>query len=103
MDPLTRYVWLFVRGQESIRITRDRTELGLFVYGPAAAEQVRTFESVDGLKEYMEGLTQELQAERWTLHATLDRRGSRAEGGDAAARERRRPREAAVSEKDEPT
>ena len=82
--------WLFVRGGESIRMTRLTMGATLLVYGPGAIEHSHHFNDEATLEDFRRWYHARLVDEGWFLQATGDRRKSR---GAAPGLERRRPRE----------
>jgi hypothetical protein len=83
---------LFVRGEQSIRITRASTGMRLLTYGPADAKHSHDFTSAPSLEEFLESYQQRLKNEGWVLAIIAERRQSEQEippGHERRARERR--------------
>jgi hypothetical protein len=66
--------WLFVRNDESIRVTRDSSAFVLLVCGPGSAEHSHHFDSETSLEEFRAWYEQLLESEGWTLKGALERR-----------------------------
>ena len=69
-------VWLFIRGDESIRITRFPTALTLLIHGPGHAEHSHKFESRASLEDFQQCHEQRLLSAGWMLVEVADRRRS---------------------------
>jgi hypothetical protein len=68
--------WLFVRGEESIRIQRASPGIRLLTYGPADAKDFHDFTSVALLEEFLESYQQRLKNDGWVLAIVSERRQS---------------------------
>jgi hypothetical protein len=79
-------VWLFLRGDRAIHVTRLPVGMTLLVRGPGSAEHSHHFDSEDSLNEFWRGYKRHLLGEEWVLHPTGDRRS----GSRPAVRDRRR-------------
>jgi hypothetical protein len=66
--------WLFVRNDESIRVTRDSSAFVLLVCGPGSAEHSHHFDSETSLEDFRAWYEQLLESEGWTLKGALERR-----------------------------
>jgi hypothetical protein len=66
--------WLYVRGEQSIRITRTPSGTGLVSYGPRRAEKHYEFASAAALDEFFDSYRQRLLRQGWTLAIMADRR-----------------------------
>ena len=73
---IKRQNWLFVRGDESVRIMSFLSGLTLLVCGPGTAEHSQHFNSEASLDEFRRGYEQRLIDDKWELLAEADRRGS---------------------------
>ena len=67
---------LFVRGEQSIRITRASTGKRLLTYGPADAKHSHDFTSAASLEEFLESYQQRLKNDGWVLAIVSERRQS---------------------------
>jgi hypothetical protein len=79
--------WLFVRGEESIRIKRASTGVRLLTYGPGDATGSHDFTSAASLEEFLQSYQQRLKNDGWVLAIVAERRQSDQEV--SPARERR--------------
>jgi hypothetical protein len=74
---LEEFVWLFTKGDQSVRITRsllgDRT-WRLLVEGPADAQEVRSFAEMAACIDGQSGIEQRLRALGFYLDRTSNRR-----------------------------
>lgn len=80
-------VWLYVRGTESIRVTKLPLALMLLIHGPGHVEDIRRFASLTALDEFRGAHEHGLLDEGWTLHFTVERR-SGDEGEESSERRR---------------
>ncbi len=80
---IKRQSWLFVRGDESVRMMSFLSGLTLLVCGPGTAEHAHHFDTEASLDDFRRGFEQRLIDDKWELLAEADRRGS--------AQQRRRP------------
>ncbi len=71
-----RQVWLFVRGDESVRIMSILSGLTLLVCGPGTAEHAHHFDSEASLEDFRRWYEQRLIDDKWVLTEDPDRRGS---------------------------
>lgn len=83
--------WLFIRGGESIRMTKLSMGGTLLVYGPGPVEHTHHFNDDAVLEDFRRWYHARLIDEGWFLESTSDRRTE--QRGPAPARDRRRPRE----------
>jgi hypothetical protein len=84
--------WLFVRGEESIRIKRASKGVRLLTYGPRDAKSAHDFTSPASLDEFLHSYQQRLKDDGWVLAIVAERRQSDTEvppGHERRARERR--------------
>src|SRR5688572_16093631 len=82
--------WLYTKGKESIRLTRDTTGLMLMVCGPGSTEHVHTFDSGATLKEFLGWYEARLDADGWVSHRFVDRRREADRGAVPPGPDRRR-------------
>jgi hypothetical protein len=80
-------VWLYVRGTESIRVTKLPLALILLIHGPGHVEDIRRFTTLAALDEFRDAHEHGLLDEGWTLHFTVERR-SGDEGDKGSERHR---------------
>ena len=73
---IKRQSWLFVRGDESVRIMSFLSGLTLLVCGPRNAEHAHHFDSEASLDDFRRGYEQRLIDDKWALAEDADRRGS---------------------------
>jgi hypothetical protein len=66
--------WLFVRKDESIRMTRESTAFVLLVCGPGSTEHSHQFDTETSLEEFRAWYEERLDTEGWTLKGTVERR-----------------------------
>jgi hypothetical protein len=66
--------WLFVRGEESVRMTRLPLGATLLVCGPGHAEHSHHFDSEASLEEFRRWYEQRLFSEGWAVQGTVERR-----------------------------
>ena len=65
---------LFVRGDESIRITAHPPSMTLHVFGPGRAQKAHEFTSATDFGEFLDSFGQQMLASGWTLLDVADRR-----------------------------
>jgi hypothetical protein len=70
----TEAVRLFVRGDESVRITTHNRTLSLSVFGPGRVQKVHEFTSTEALAEFLESFEQQMLGNGWMLLDVADRR-----------------------------
>ena len=70
----TEGVRLFVRGDESVRITTHNRMLSLSVFGPGRVQKVHEFTSTTALGEFLESFEQQMLGNGWMLLDVADRR-----------------------------
>ena len=80
---------LFVRGEESIRITTHPPSMSLKVFGPGRLQKSHEFASAAEFGEFLDSLGQQMQASGWTLLDVAERRQGVARRSDQM--EGRRP------------
>jgi hypothetical protein len=77
MTGLVETIWLFVRGEESVRVIRAATPEGrarLLVYGPGNVQATHEFEDGVTCTHREAEMERELVAEGFTLEQFTDRR-----------------------------
>jgi hypothetical protein len=73
MTSMVRETWVYIRGDESIWITRDAD--CLYISGPLDAAQTRVFDTEASLTEFVHAFGAHLTTkEGWVLQAFVDRR-----------------------------
>ena len=72
-------VWLFVRGEESIRITRAPSGARLLTFGPREAHQSYDFAGSASLEQFLQEYQQRLLNDGWVLAIVSERRQSERE------------------------
>jgi hypothetical protein len=72
--PNTEAVRLFVRGDESVRLTTHNRTLSLSVFGPGRVQKVHEFTSTAALGEFLESFEQQMLGNGWMLLDVADRR-----------------------------
>ena len=82
--------WLFLRGDESIRIVRDPNAFVLRVAGPGYERSVHAFKNEDEVGEFQRNFEARLLAEGWILAASQERRSGRDRRQHPRSSERRR-------------
>jgi hypothetical protein len=65
---------LFVRGEESIRITTHPPSMTLQVFGPGRLQKSHEFTSAADFGEFLNSFGQQMLANGWTLLDVADRR-----------------------------
>jgi hypothetical protein len=75
--------WLFLRGNDSIRIARDPSALVLRVEGPGYEREVHAFKHEAELDEFQRSYEARLLTEGWVLGASQERRSGRDRRGAA--------------------
>ena len=83
--------WLFVRGEESVRIVRDPREFILRIEGPGYEREVHAFKSETEIGEFQRNYEARLVAEGWMLGASQERRSGRDRRSNPRGGDRRRP------------
>ena len=68
--------WLFVRGKESIRVTRDPAATTLLMFGPGSLQNSHEFDSAASLEAFRQSHEQRVLREGWVLLDVSDRRAS---------------------------
>ncbi|MEE9207623.1 MAG: hypothetical protein V3U67_04495 [Gemmatimonadota bacterium] len=84
-----RQSWLFVRGDESVRMMSFLSGLTLLVCGPGTAEHSQHFDSEASLDKYRRWYEQSLIDDKWVLAEDVDRRRSGQQRPPARERRRR--------------
>ena len=87
---MTVLAWLFVRGEESVRIVRDPKAFVLRVEGPGYEREVHAFKDEAEVGEFQRNYEARLLAEGWMLGASQERRSGRDRRADARGPDRRR-------------
>ena len=67
------HAWLFVRGEESIRLTTSPTGT-LLIFGPRDAHQSCDFTDATTLAQFVESYQQRLLGDGWVLAIVAERR-----------------------------
>jgi CheY-like chemotaxis protein len=80
--------WLFIRGPQSVRITKLPLALAVVVRGPGSTEGTHRFQNEGALDDFLHGYRCRLVAEGWSLQET-ERRVARADSVTPFAGERR--------------
>jgi hypothetical protein len=78
MTGLVETIWLFVRGEESVRVIRASTperRARLLIYGPGNTHATHEFQDGIACAERESQIEQELIADGFTLAQFTDRRG----------------------------
>jgi len=70
---LVAHAWLFVRGEESIRLTSSPTGT-LLIFGPGDAHQSCDFTDATTLTRFLESYQQRLLGDGWVLAIVAERR-----------------------------
>ena len=83
--------WLFVRGEDSVRIVRDPVAFVLRIEGPGYEREVHAFKSEGEIGEFQRNYEARLLAEGWVLGASQERRSGRDRRSDPRGSDRRRP------------
>jgi hypothetical protein len=87
---MTVLAWLFVRGEESVRIVRDPGAFVLRVEGPGYEREVHAFKDEAEVGEFQRTYEARLLAEGWMLGASHERRSGRDRRGTSRGQDRRR-------------
>jgi hypothetical protein len=87
---MTVLAWLFVRGEESVRIVRDPGAFVLRVEGPGYEREVHAFKDEAEVGEFQRHYEARLLAEGWMLGASQERRSGRDRRGNSRGPDRRR-------------
>lgn len=74
MTVLSRVTWLFVRGDESVRVSQLDPGLAITADGPGHSERVFTFGDEPTADEFLRLYEQDLLDDGWVLQAFVDRR-----------------------------
>ena len=82
--------WLFLRGEESIRIVRDPRAFVLRVEGPGYEREVHAFKDEAGVGEFQRIFEERLLADGWMLGASQERRSGRDRRANSRGLDRRR-------------
>jgi len=69
------HAWLFVRGEESIRISSP-TSATLLACGPGIAKRAYNFDNPASMQEFLQSYQERLLSEGWVLAALAERRES---------------------------
>jgi hypothetical protein len=72
--PDAEAIRLFVRGDESIRITTHNRTLSLSVFGPGRVQKVHEFTTTAALGEFLQTFEQQMLGNGWMLLDVTDRR-----------------------------
>ena len=93
MTGLVETIWLFVRGNDSVRVIRAATPEGrarLLIYGPGNSNTTHEFDNVVSCTTYEAALEKELVADGFTLDQFTDRRSGMERRSTPRGGERRR-------------
>ena len=82
MFPEAPVAWLYIQGQQSIRIQQSADKLMLLVCGPGSAEHSHIFDSIGTREDFLRWYTTMLGREGWTLQMVPDRRVRGTETGE---------------------
>ena len=96
MDDLARHHWLYIRGDESVHITR--LQFKVRVDGPGATEQLHLFNEGAAVETFLGWYGEALSRDGWVLQGYVDRRATKAARGPYTEPDRRRPRVWAIVE-----
>jgi hypothetical protein len=96
MDDLARHHWLYIRGDESIHVTR--LQFKVRVAGPRATEQLHLFNEGAAVEIFLGWYGEALRRDGWVLQAYVDRRDTEAARAPYAGPDRRRPRVLSIEE-----
>jgi hypothetical protein len=69
--------WLFLRGDESIRIVRDPEVCALKIEGPGYEREIHAFKDEATLAEFQRDYEAGLASQGWLLGASQERRSGR--------------------------
>jgi hypothetical protein len=93
MTGLVETIWLFVRGEQSVRVIRAATPEGrarLLIYGPGNTQSTQEFQDGVTCAHREAEMERELIAEGYTLEQFTDRRGGLDRRSAPRGTERRR-------------
>jgi hypothetical protein len=82
--------WLFMRGEQSIRVTRAPSGARLLTFGPGEAHQAYDFAGNASLEQFLQEYQQRLLDDGWLLAIVSERRQSEK---DVPPHQERRARE----------
>jgi hypothetical protein len=82
--------WLFLRGNESVRIVRDPGVFVLRVEGPGYEREVHAFKTEAELAEFQQSYETRLRTDGWVLGASQERRSGRERRTNSRGLDRRR-------------
>ena len=74
MTSTPQQAWLYVRGDESIRVVKFPIALILRTFGPGHASQTYPFQQDAPLEDFRRAHEEQLLTDGWTLHVTYERR-----------------------------
>jgi len=77
MQRLSRVTSLFIRGEESIRLSHLDTKLSVTAEGPGQNQRIFTFGDQATADEFLRLYEQNLIDDGWVLQAVVDRRSGR--------------------------
>lgn len=66
--------WLFVRGDESIRIIKNQSTTTLLIFGPGPRQNSHEFENEASLEEFRQSFEHRVLLDGWVLLDVGDRR-----------------------------
>lgn len=93
MEALARVEWLFVRGEETIRVNRSANGLSVAANGPGHDRRVFKFADEVTAAEFLRLYEHFLAGGGWVLQAFVERRSNAAPGLLPEGGERRRRRQ----------
>jgi hypothetical protein len=95
MDTLARVTWLFVKGNDTIRLKLSPNGLSLAANGPRYDQRVFRFGDEATAKEFLRLYELDLIGSGWTLQGFVERRSPESPGVFTAGPDRRRRQEVA--------
>jgi hypothetical protein len=81
------FAWLFLRGEQSIRLVREASGFVLRIEGPGYERQVHAFKDEAEVSEFQQEYENGLLSDGWVLGASQERRA----GGDRRSENRGGP------------
>jgi hypothetical protein len=95
METLARVTWLYVRGEETIRVELAANGLAITASGPRYEHRVYRFADKVTAEEFLRLYEHDLSEGGWGLQGFVDRRSPQADGFFPKDLDRRRRREVA--------
>ena len=90
MESLARVSWLFIRGEEAIRVNYSAEGLSIAVSGPGYERRLFRFGDEDTASEFVKLYEHFLSGDGWVLQAFVERRAGSGTAGAAPERGDRR-------------